>query len=368
MTNVTTTPGPTQAPTSAYTVAQLNADYGPGGMPDQDLSFSQVLSMLNPLQYIPVVGSVYRAITGDTVPPAAQVLGGALLGGPVGLIASAADAMLQQATGKDVGDRMVAMFMPDSDTPGAKPSSPVYAAASTPQQAAAAAAPSANTNTDSSSSGPAASAQSAPAAAASSTNSSPPVVPQASATTVASQATAQAPQTAASTPAATAASTATPLVVAAGPAKPPAMAGAGKAGTGWTLADYRMFAGHGMPPSSGSNGMEFHNNPVPLQTTIPLPGEVSHPPVVPNMTPAAATATATATAAPASTTTPGNTASASQAQGTWVSQAMMRGLDRYRQMMIQQEQQQDQAPPSAPAMAPTAVPAASPSSSQQEKQ
>ncbi len=32
------------------------------------LTFSEILSDLNPLQYLPVVGTIYRAVTGDTVP------------------------------------------------------------------------------------------------------------------------------------------------------------------------------------------------------------------------------------------------------------------------------------------------------------
>lgn len=32
------------------------------------LTFGVILSDLNPLQYLPVVGTIYRALTGDTIP------------------------------------------------------------------------------------------------------------------------------------------------------------------------------------------------------------------------------------------------------------------------------------------------------------
>src|SRR3954463_16132023 len=63
----------------------------PTKVASQSLSFGEFLSALNPLQHIPIVGPIYRAITGDPLAPAARVLGGALLGGPLGLIASAAN-------------------------------------------------------------------------------------------------------------------------------------------------------------------------------------------------------------------------------------------------------------------------------------
>lgn len=56
-------------------------------IPAQDLSFGDFLDVINPLQHIPVVGSIYRAITGDTVSAPAQAVGDFLFGGPAGLAA-----------------------------------------------------------------------------------------------------------------------------------------------------------------------------------------------------------------------------------------------------------------------------------------
>ena len=56
------------------------------------LSFHDVLSALNPLQYLPVVGTIYRAVTGDTGNPQLHVAGslvtGLLTGGPIGVLTS----------------------------------------------------------------------------------------------------------------------------------------------------------------------------------------------------------------------------------------------------------------------------------------
>jgi hypothetical protein len=73
--------------------------------PAPSVRFADVLSALNPLQYLPVVGTIYRAITGDTVPEALQ-LGGSLLvsgliSGPIGILTTAAVAIAEKVTGID---------------------------------------------------------------------------------------------------------------------------------------------------------------------------------------------------------------------------------------------------------------------------
>lgn len=70
-----------------------------------ETSFMDVLSALNPLQHIPVVGTLYRSLTGDTIPEAARVTGSMLFSGlvfgPIGLLSSAATAALGRITGLD---------------------------------------------------------------------------------------------------------------------------------------------------------------------------------------------------------------------------------------------------------------------------
>jgi hypothetical protein len=64
----------------------------PAQQDEPRVSFHDVIAVLNPLQYLPVVGTIYRAITGDEVHPAFRVAASAgmalLFGGPAGLAAT----------------------------------------------------------------------------------------------------------------------------------------------------------------------------------------------------------------------------------------------------------------------------------------
>lgn len=68
-------------------------------------SFHEFLSAINPLQYLPVVGTIYRAVTGDVIPEALReggsLLISGLLGGPIGLIATIATTLAEKITGID---------------------------------------------------------------------------------------------------------------------------------------------------------------------------------------------------------------------------------------------------------------------------
>jgi hypothetical protein len=72
------------------------------------LSFGDLLDVINPLQHIPIISTIYRRITGDTMSPAAEIAGGALYGGIVGTVASVADVLFTQETGKDFGETVFA--------------------------------------------------------------------------------------------------------------------------------------------------------------------------------------------------------------------------------------------------------------------
>jgi len=61
-----------------------------------NMTFAEFLSGLNPLQHLPIVGMVYRAITGDVPPTVMRVAGGFLLGGAVGGIISAVGAAAEE--------------------------------------------------------------------------------------------------------------------------------------------------------------------------------------------------------------------------------------------------------------------------------
>lgn len=72
-------------------------------------SFGALLDIVNPLQHIPIVGTVYRAMTGDSIGPASRIAGGTLFGGVIGLIASSIDSLVEEETGRDFGQHILAM-------------------------------------------------------------------------------------------------------------------------------------------------------------------------------------------------------------------------------------------------------------------
>ena len=83
-----------------------------GGAPGKDGEgfFSTLLDIINPLQHIPLVSSLYREITGDQISPTASILGGGLFGGPIGLASASANAIFEQASGDDILGHTLAAF------------------------------------------------------------------------------------------------------------------------------------------------------------------------------------------------------------------------------------------------------------------
>ena len=73
------------------------------------LTFFDFLDIINPLQHIPIISTLYRSITGDEIDPAAKIAGGTLYGGPIGAVASLVDVAIEYGTGKDIGEHALAM-------------------------------------------------------------------------------------------------------------------------------------------------------------------------------------------------------------------------------------------------------------------
>ncbi len=117
--------------------------------PESELSFGDFLDVINPLQHIPIVGNIYRNLTGDTISGPARVAGAALYGGPVGMLAGIVNAIAAEISGDDLGGTLIASIVgesPPDDTlvaeapeavailePAAKPASPVASFAAQPR-------------------------------------------------------------------------------------------------------------------------------------------------------------------------------------------------------------------------------------------
>ena len=88
----------------------------PAAQSDQEFSFWDVLDVINPLQHIPIVNNLYREATGDTIKPTAQILGGVLFGGPIGLLAATLNASAEQEHGRSIGGQLLAALRGEDGT------------------------------------------------------------------------------------------------------------------------------------------------------------------------------------------------------------------------------------------------------------
>lgn len=64
--------------------------------------FGDLIDMVNPLHHVPVVGSLYREITGDEIRGAGKLIGGAVFGGAAGAGSSLVNLVVEHETGEDI--------------------------------------------------------------------------------------------------------------------------------------------------------------------------------------------------------------------------------------------------------------------------
>jgi hypothetical protein len=81
--------------------------------PQHEGFFHRLLDVINPLQHLPLVGTAYRAITGDHMGPVEKVMGDTLYGGLWGAVSSIADVAFEGITGKSVEDTVLGWFSHD---------------------------------------------------------------------------------------------------------------------------------------------------------------------------------------------------------------------------------------------------------------
>lgn len=101
-----------------------NTDYdGFKAFGEDGPSFFDILDIINPLQHIPIISTLYRAATGDEIDPVPRVAGGALFGGLIGAVSSLVNVVIEELTGNDLGEHVLALFegdggaAPEPDSP-----------------------------------------------------------------------------------------------------------------------------------------------------------------------------------------------------------------------------------------------------------
>lgn len=83
---------------------------------EDGFGFGDLVDILNPLQHVPVLSSVYRSLTGDDLSQGARIMGGTLFGGPLGLVGSVVNAIAEETSGEDVGGHMLAALQKRNST------------------------------------------------------------------------------------------------------------------------------------------------------------------------------------------------------------------------------------------------------------
>ena len=78
---------------------------------DGVFGWDDFLDVINPLQHIPIVAQIYRAVTGDEINGAAELIGSLPVGplGIIGMMGAIADLAVKDTTGKDIGENLEAM-------------------------------------------------------------------------------------------------------------------------------------------------------------------------------------------------------------------------------------------------------------------
>ncbi|MGF1641278.1 MAG: hypothetical protein ACFCUO_10050 [Rhodospirillales bacterium] len=90
---------------------------------DDGPTFFDILDIINPLQHIPVISTLYRAWTDDAIEPVPRIAGGALFGGLIGAASALVNVLIEQFTGRDIGGHVLALFDADDRAGGLAESS-----------------------------------------------------------------------------------------------------------------------------------------------------------------------------------------------------------------------------------------------------
>lgn len=80
---------------------------------EDGFEFSDLIDVVNPLQHLPFVSTMYRENTGDELGAVPRVAGATLFFGPIGLVSSLANVFIEGSTGKDMGEHVADWVLPD---------------------------------------------------------------------------------------------------------------------------------------------------------------------------------------------------------------------------------------------------------------
>lgn len=81
------------------------------------LTFGDVLDAINPLNHIPIVSDIYSNLVGHKASAGSRLAGGALFGGPIGVVASLATLMFEEGTGGSSPSEAIYAAVTGTDQP-----------------------------------------------------------------------------------------------------------------------------------------------------------------------------------------------------------------------------------------------------------
>lgn len=87
--------------------------------PEQELTFDDIIDIINPLHHLPLVGMLYREFSGDKIKPAMQIAGGLAYGGPTGFLGSVGQVLFEAIFGDDIGGTVMGMIGGEDDATAA---------------------------------------------------------------------------------------------------------------------------------------------------------------------------------------------------------------------------------------------------------
>jgi hypothetical protein len=82
---------------------------------EADLTFDDLIDVINPLHHLPVISTIYRAITGDQISVHARGMGGGLCGGPIGLLTAGATMAVEEASDMSASNTLASLFSGEDD-------------------------------------------------------------------------------------------------------------------------------------------------------------------------------------------------------------------------------------------------------------
>lgn len=81
----------------------------------EEFGFRDIIDIINPLQHIPIVATLYRHMTGEKIGAIPRVIGGALWGRLGGFVSGLVNALVDWFTGEDIGDHIYSALFGDTN-------------------------------------------------------------------------------------------------------------------------------------------------------------------------------------------------------------------------------------------------------------